>query len=108
MGDQADLRPGIERKYGLTCDSLLSIEIVTADGSILTASESENPDLFWGTRGGGGNFGVVTRFNFELHPVGPTLLGGLVMYPAPMAADVLRNFRDVMATAPDEVGGGWP
>jgi FAD/FMN-containing dehydrogenase/pimeloyl-ACP methyl ester carboxylesterase len=96
----------IERKHGFAVESLLSVEMVTADGEILTASESENAELFWGTRGGGGNFGVSTRFDFRLHPVGPTLLGGLLMYPAPMAAAVLRNFNDVMAQAPDEVGGG--
>ncbi len=96
----------IERKCGYTVDNLLSVEIVTADGQILTASESENPDLFWGTRGGGGNFGVVTSFELRLHPIGPTILGGMLMYPASMAAAVLRNFRDVMADAPDEVGSG--
>jgi FAD/FMN-containing dehydrogenase len=96
----------IERKCGYSVDSLLSVETVTSDGRILTASESENPDLFWGTRGGGGNFGVVTRFEFRLHPIGPTVLAGMLMYPAAMAAAVLRNFRDVMADAPDEVGSG--
>ncbi len=96
----------IERKCGYAVDNLLSVEIVTADGQILTASESENPDLFWGTRGGGGNFGVATRFELRLHPIGPTILGGMLMYPASMAAAVLRNFRDVMADAPDEVGSG--
>ena len=87
----------IERKCGYAVDNLLSVEIVTADGQILTASESENPDLFWGTRGGGGNFGVATSFELRLHPIGPTILGGMLMYPASMAAAVLRNFRDVMA-----------
>ena len=77
---------------------------MTADGRVLTASEREHPDLFWATRGGGGNFGVVTRMDLRLHPVGPTVLGGMLLYPAPMAAAVLRNFRDVMAEAPDEVG----
>jgi FAD/FMN-containing dehydrogenase len=96
----------IERKCGYTVDNLLSVEIVTADGQILTASESENPDLFWGTRGGGGNFGVTTSFELRLHPIGPTMLGGMLMYPASMAAAVLRNFREVMADAPDEVGSG--
>jgi FAD/FMN-containing dehydrogenase len=96
----------IERKCGYTVDNLLSVEVVTADGRILTASESENPDLFWGTRGGGGNFGVVTSFELRLHPIGPTILGGMLLYPASMAAAVLRNFRDVMADAPDEVGSG--
>ncbi|MGH2994029.1 MAG: FAD-binding oxidoreductase [Solirubrobacterales bacterium] len=96
----------IERKCGYTVDNLLSVEIVTADGRILTASESENPQLFWGTRGGGGNFGVVTAFELRLHPIGPTVLGGMLMYPAAMAAGVLANLRDVMADAPDEVGSG--
>ncbi len=96
----------IERKCGYTVDNLLSVEVGTADGPILTASERENPDLFWGTRGGGGNFGVVTSFELRLHPIGPTILGGMLMYPSPMAAAVLRNFRDVMADAPDEVGSG--
>jgi FAD/FMN-containing dehydrogenase/pimeloyl-ACP methyl ester carboxylesterase len=96
----------IERKCGYAVDNLLSVETVTADGRILTASESENPDLFWGTRGGGGNLGVVTRFEFRLHPIGPTVLGGMLVYPAPMASAVLANFRDVMADAPDEVGSG--
>jgi FAD binding domain-containing protein/berberine-like enzyme len=96
----------IERKFGLTCDNLLSVEVVTADGEVITASGQENDDLFWGTRGGGGNFGVVTNFEFQLHEVGPTVYGGLLMYPGDMAAGVLRNFRDFMADAPDEVGAG--
>jgi FAD/FMN-containing dehydrogenase len=95
----------IERKCGYTADNLLSVQIVTADGQIRTASESMNPELFWGIRGGGGNFGVVTSFEFRLHPLGPTVLGGLLLYPASMASAVLRNFREVMADAPDEVGG---
>jgi FAD/FMN-containing dehydrogenase len=96
----------IERKCGFAVDNLRSVETVTADGRILTASEREHPELFWGTRGGGGNFGVATRFEFRLHPVGPAVLGGILLYPAAMAAGVLRNFRDVMADAPDEVGSG--
>ncbi|MDQ5833289.1 MAG: alpha/beta fold hydrolase [Actinomycetota bacterium] len=96
----------IERKCGYTVDNLLSVETVTADGRILTASESENPELFWATRGGGGNFGVVTRFELRLHPIGPTVLGGMLIYPAEMASAVLANFRDVMADAADEVGSG--
>jgi FAD/FMN-containing dehydrogenase len=96
----------IERKCGYAVDNLLAVEVVTADGQIVTASEMENAELFWGTRGGGGNFGVVTSFELRLHPVGPTLLGGILMYPAAMAAAVLRNFRDVMAVAPDELGAG--
>jgi FAD/FMN-containing dehydrogenase len=96
----------LERKLGYTCDSLLEAEVVTADGRVVVASDEQNPDLFWGLRGGGGNFGVVTRFTFRLHPVGPIVLGGMLMYPAAMAAEVLRNFRDYMLTAPDEVGAG--
>ena len=96
----------LERKLGFTVDNLVSVEMVTADGQIVIASETENEELFWGTRGGGGNFGVVTSFVFRLHSVGPIVLGGMLMYPAPMAPAVLRNFRDVMAGAPDEIGGG--
>jgi FAD/FMN-containing dehydrogenase len=95
----------IERKFGYAADNLLSVEIVTADGSVVAASRRENPDLFWAVRGGGGNFGVVTSFEFVLHPLGPMVLGGLLLYPAEAAADVLRNYRDVMADAPDGVGG---
>jgi hypothetical protein len=68
------------RKHGLACDNLLSVDIVTADGQLRSASASENADLFWGLRGGGGNFGVVTSFEYQLHPVGP-MLGGLLIYP---------------------------
>jgi FAD/FMN-containing dehydrogenase/pimeloyl-ACP methyl ester carboxylesterase len=96
----------IERSCGYTVDNVLSAEIVTADGSVLTASEREHPDLFWGTRGGGGNLGVATRFELQLHPIGPTVLAGLLIYPAPMAAAVLRNFGEVMEKAPDAVGSG--
>jgi FAD/FMN-containing dehydrogenase len=96
----------IERKCGYSVDNLLSVEVVTADGEIRTASESETPDLFWATRGGGGNFGVATSFEFRLHPIGPTILGGILIYPAPMAREVIANFRDVMAGARDEVGAG--
>ena len=95
----------IERKYGFVCDNLDKIELVTADGRQVVASDTENPELFWGLRGGGGNFGIVTAFHLRLHPVG-TMLAGPLMYPAPMAAAVLRNYRDFMRTAPDEVCGG--
>ena len=96
----------LERKAGFTCDNLVEAEVVTATGDVVIASEQENSDLFWALRGGGGNFGIVTRFTFRLHEVGPIVLGGMLMYPASMGAAVLRNFRDYMATAPDEAGGG--
>ncbi len=96
----------IERACGYTVDNMLSVDLVTADGETVTASETENPDLFWGTRGGGGNLGVATAFELSLRALGPTVLGGLLMYPATMATGVLRNFRQVMAEAPDEVGAG--
>jgi FAD/FMN-containing dehydrogenase len=92
------------RKMGLAIDALRSCQVVTADGSIVRASEAENPDLFWGLRGGGGNFGVVTDFTFELQPLGPTILAGLVAWPADEAPTVLAFLRDFMADAPDEVG----
>jgi FAD/FMN-containing dehydrogenase len=90
------------RKYGMSIDNLLSAQVVTADGKVLTASASENDDLFWALRGGGGNFGVVTSFEFQAHPV-TTILGGLVLYPRSVAVDVIRHFRDYMASAPDEL-----
>jgi FAD/FMN-containing dehydrogenase len=96
----------LERKLGFTCDSLLSAEVVTADGRVVVAAADENPDLFWALRGGGGNFGIVTEFTFRLHPVGPIVLGGLLMYPAAMAGEVVRFWRDFMSKAPDEVGSG--
>jgi FAD/FMN-containing dehydrogenase len=96
----------LERKFGFTCDNLVKAEVVTADGRQVVASEEENSDLFWGLRGGGGNFGVVTAFHFRLHPVGPVVLGGMLMYPAEMAREVTRFWRDFMLAAPDEVGSG--
>lgn len=90
------------RKYGMSIDNLLSSQVVTADGKVVTASFSENDDLFWALRGGGGNFGVVTSFEFQAHPVA-TVLGGLLLYPREMAIDVIRHFRDYMASAPDEL-----
>ena len=95
----------LERKLGYTADSLLSVEMVTAGGQILTASQTQNPELFWGTRGGGGNFGVVTSLEFRLHPLGPEVLAGMLLYPATAAGAVLRNFAQFMAGAPDEIGG---
>jgi hypothetical protein len=88
--------------HGLACDNLLSADVVTADGRLLTASEEENEDLFWGIRGGGGNFGVVTSFEYRLHPVGPVLAGGL-RYPAAKARDVLRFYHEFASGCPDEL-----
>jgi len=90
------------RRFGLACDNLLSVEIVTADGQVRTASANENADLFWGVRGGGGNFGVVTSFTYQLHPVGPTVLGGMVIHPIERAREALQFYRDFCSTAPDE------
>jgi FAD/FMN-containing dehydrogenase len=89
-------------KYGLTIDNLLSVEIVTADGSLLTANSTEHSDLFWAVRGGGGNFGVVTAFTFRLHPLAQVLAGN-VIYPLPRARDVLRFYREYTRNSPDEL-----
>ena len=89
-------------KYGLTIDNLLSVDLVTADGRVLRASASEHPDLFWGVRGGGGNFGIVTAFEFQLHPVGQ-VLAGKVVYPMERAREVLHFYREYTSTAPDEL-----
>jgi hypothetical protein len=93
----------LSSKYGLTVDNLISADVVTADGRFLTASATENEDLFWGLRGGSGNFGVVTSFEYRLHAVGPTILGGMVVYPLGKAKDVLRFYREFSKTAPDEL-----
>ncbi len=90
------------RKYGLTIDNLISVDVVTADGELVTASEDENADLFWGVRGGGGNFGIVTSFEYRLHPVGPTVLAGPIFWPMEQAPDVLNFYRDYIKTVPDE------
>jgi FAD/FMN-containing dehydrogenase len=90
-------------KYGLACDNLISAEVVLADGGVVRASEHEHPDLFWGIRGGGGNFGIVTEFEFRLHPLGPTVLAGLALLPIERAPEVVRGWRDWADTAPDEV-----
>jgi FAD/FMN-containing dehydrogenase len=95
----------LERKLGLTCDNLVSATVVTADGRIVQASAEENTDLFWGLKGGGGNFGVVTEFEFMLHPVGPIVAGGLLLFAQQDAVPVLRGYRDFIEAAPDEVGG---
>jgi len=96
----------IERKYGFTVDSLLSAEVVTADGRLLVASADRNPDLFWALKGGGGNFGVVTGFEFQLHEVGPLLYGGMLFFPMDAAVDLLKAYRGFMDDAPDEICGG--
>ena len=89
-------------KYGLTIDNLLSVDIVTADGQVKRASETSHPALFWGVRGGGGNFGIVTAFEFQLHPVGPVLAGKAV-YPMSRAREVLRFYREYTSSVPDEL-----
>ena len=89
-------------KYGLACDNLLSVDVVTADGEFLKASETENKDLFWAVRGGGGNFGIVTNFEYQLHPVGPTVLAGMVLHPMSQAREVLRFYREFSGSLPDE------
>ena len=91
------------RKLGATVDQLLSVEVVTADGEVVRASETENTDLFWGVRGGGGNFGIVTEFEFSLSPIGPTVLGGPIFWPIAQSPQVLRFYRDWIADAPDEL-----
>ena len=96
----------LERAFGFVCDNLLEAQVVTANGSVVVASETENADLFWGLRGGGGNFGVVTEFVFRLHPLGPIVLGGMLLFPAEKAGDLVRFYRDFTATARDEVGSG--
>ena len=93
----------LSSKYGLTVDNLVSADVVTADGRLLTASATENQDLFWGLRGGSGNFGVVTSFEYQLHAVGPTILGGMVAYPLGRAKEVLRFYRQFAKAAPDDV-----
>ncbi len=93
----------ITRKFGLTADNLISADVVLANGDLVRASETENPDLFWALRGGGGNFGIVTSFEFQLHDVGPEVLSGLVVHPLDGAPELLRAYRDIVASAPDEL-----
>ncbi|HEY3414952.1 MAG TPA: FAD-binding oxidoreductase [Armatimonadota bacterium] len=92
----------LSRSLGLTIDNLISADVVTADGRRLRASETENPDLFWAFRGGGGNFGVVTAFNFRLHKIGPEVLSGLIVHPLDDAQKVLRFYREFIETTPEE------
>ena len=91
------------RKHGLACDNLLSVDLVTADGRLVTASADENPDLFWGLKGGGGNFGIVTSFEYRLHPVGPTVYGGSVAFATEHRRAVLKAYRELTRKAPDEL-----
>ena len=93
----------LSRRFGLTIDNLISADVVTADGKLLTASEKENPDLFWAIRGGGGNFGIVTSFEYRLHPVGPTVLAGLIVHPFADAKQLLDGYRKFVAHAPEEL-----
>jgi FAD/FMN-containing dehydrogenase len=91
------------RKHGLACDNLLSVELVTADGRLVTASADENPELFWGLKGGGGNFGIATSFEYRLHPVGPTVYGGSVAFAPQHRRSLLEAYRDLTREAPDEL-----
>ena len=91
------------RRFGLTCDNLVAADVVTADGELVHASDEENPDLMWGLRGGGGNFGVVTSFQFRSHPVGPTVLAGALMWPSEDASELLEFYRDFAAGGPEEL-----
>jgi FAD/FMN-containing dehydrogenase len=92
----------LQRRFGFTIDNLLSVDLVTADGQLLAVSESEHPDLFWGIRGAGSNFGIVTSFEFRLHEVGPDVVQGSIAFPAARAHEIADRFREYMDTAPDE------
>jgi FAD/FMN-containing dehydrogenase len=87
----------------MTIDNLISVEVVTADGKKIRASENENADLFWAIRGGGGNFAIVTQFEFKLHEVGPEILGGLIVYPFDQAKQVLTQYREFVESSPEEL-----
>jgi len=93
----------LSRKFGLAADNLISADVVTAEGELVRASIAENTDLFWALRGGGANFGVVSSFEFRLHPVGPMVLAGLIIHPFARAKELLAGYRDVAAKAPDEL-----
>ncbi len=93
----------LSRKFGLTIDNLIEAEVVTADARVVRASESENPDLFWGIRGGGGNFGIVSSFKYRLHPVGPEVLSGLIVHPFAEAEKLLKFYREFTQKVPDDV-----
>src|SRR5688500_2589089 len=89
------------RRFGLACDNVIEFEVATADGRLVRASDRENRELYWGLRGGGGNFSVVTAFTFRLHPVGPTVISGMLVHPLERAREVLRFVRDFGARAPE-------
>jgi hypothetical protein len=93
----------VGRRFGLACDNLRSVDVITADGRLLTASNDEHADLFWGLRGGGGNFGVAASFEYDLHPMDPTILGGAIGWPIAQARDVLSFYADFSMSAPDEL-----
>ncbi|MGB5689289.1 MAG: FAD-binding oxidoreductase [Woeseiaceae bacterium] len=93
----------VGRRFGLALDNVRSVDVVTADGQLVHASETENPDLFWGVRGGGGNFGIVTEFEFKLHPMQRTVVGGNILYPGSMIREVFETFREFGVTAPDNL-----
>jgi FAD/FMN-containing dehydrogenase len=93
----------LTRKYGMTIDNLVSADVITADGNKLRVSENENADLFWAIRGGGGNFGIVVQFEFELYPVGPEILAGLIVYPLEQAKQVLTKYREYVESIPEEL-----
>jgi len=93
----------LTRPFGMTIDNLISVDVVTAKGELVRASGTQNEDLFWAIRGGGGNFGVVTNFEFKLHPVGPQVFSGLIVHPFENAKDLLKGYREVVSKAPDEL-----
>jgi FAD/FMN-containing dehydrogenase len=93
----------LQRKYGLTIDNLIGVDMVTADGRVIEADERENSELFWGVRGAGANFGVITSFRFRLHPVGPAIVQGVMIHPIERAHELADAFRDMVAVAPDEL-----
>jgi len=93
----------LTRPFGMTCDNLVSADIVTAEGNFVHASEKENPDLFWAIRGGGGNFGIVTSFEFKLHPLGPEVFSGLIVHPFSEAKSLLAEYREIADNAPDQL-----
>ena len=94
-------------KHGTTCDNLLSAEVITAEGKLLKVDKDNHEDLFWAIRGGGGNFGIVTLFEYQLHPVGPNIMGGMILYPMEQAKEVLQFYRNYARQAPDRVNAAY-